>query len=55
MWAETIRSSLQMGSDEMIMAGISLGYADTGDAGADIRQPRLPLDDYASFGGFEEQ
>jgi hypothetical protein len=40
--------------DEMIMAGISLGYADKGDSGADIRQPRTPLDDYATFSGFEE-
>ena len=54
MWAETIRTSLDLGDDDMIMAGISLGYADTGDAAADIRQPRLPLDDYATFEGFEE-
>jgi hypothetical protein len=30
------------------------GFADPGDAAADIRQPRLPLDDYATFEGFEE-
>jgi hypothetical protein len=36
------------------MAGISMGYADSGDAGVDIRQPRLPLDDYATCNGFEE-
>jgi nitroreductase len=54
MWAETVRDSLGLDGDEMVMAGISMGYADSGDAGADIRQPRLPLDDYATFGGFEE-
>jgi nitroreductase len=54
MWAETIRDSLGLDGDEMVMAGISMGYADAGDAGADIRQPRLPLDDYATFEGFEE-
>jgi len=54
MWAQTIRASLDLDADEMIMAGISLGYADNGDPGADIRQPRTPLDDYATFSGFEE-
>ena len=54
MWAQTIRTSLGLDADEMIMAGISLGYADNGDPGADIRQPRTPLDDYATFSGFEE-
>jgi nitroreductase len=54
MWAPTIRDALGLDESEMVMAGISLGYADPGDAGADIRQPRAALDDYASFHGFEE-
>ena len=54
MWAQTIRASLDLDADEMIMAGISLGYADNGDPGADTRQPRAPLDEYATFNGFEE-
>jgi nitroreductase len=54
MWAETIRESLHLGGDEMIMAGISMGYADTDDVGADIRQPRVPLAEYATFSGFGE-
>lgn len=52
MWAPTIRESLQLEDGEMIMAGIAMGYADTGDAGSDIRQPRLSLDEYATFAGF---
>jgi len=54
MWAETIRASLGLGANEMIMAGISMGYADEEDPGADIRQPRLSVDDYATFRDFEE-
>jgi len=54
MWAQTLRAELELGGDEMIMAGISLGYADTGEVAADIRQPRVPLDEYASFRGFGE-
>jgi nitroreductase len=50
----TVRDTLCLDGDEMVMAGISMGYADPGDAAADIRQPRLPLDDYATFEGFEE-
>ena len=52
MWAPTIRESLDLDGDEMIMAGISMGYADTDDMGADIRQPRVPLAEYATFSGF---
>ena len=54
MWSDTIRENLELDHDEMIMAGISLGYADDGDPGADIRQPRLPLDEYATFRGFSK-
>jgi nitroreductase len=50
----TVRGIIELDADEMIMAGISLGYADNGDPGADIRQPRAPLDEYATFNGFEE-
>jgi hypothetical protein len=37
----------------MIMAGISMGYADTDDVAADIRQPCVSLGEYATFSGFE--
>jgi len=53
MWSDTIRENLELDSDEMIMAGMSLGYADEVDPGADIRQPRLPLDEFATFRGFD--
>ena len=54
MWSDTIRESLDLDANEMVMVGISLGYADDDDAGADIRQPRLPLEQYASFRGFTD-
>jgi nitroreductase len=53
MWSDTIRENLELDSEEMIMAGMSLGYADEVDPGADIRQPRLPLDKFATFRGFD--
>lgn len=54
MWSDTIRENLGLGNEEMVMAGISLGYADHSDPGADIRQPRQPLAEIASFRGFTE-
>ncbi len=54
MWSDTIRENLGLDHEEMIMAGMSLGYVDDSDVAADIRQPRLPLDEYATFRGFGE-
>lgn len=53
MWSDTIREHLDISHDEMVMVGVSLGYADTSNVAASIEQPRLPLDEYASLHGFE--
>jgi hypothetical protein len=36
----------------MVMMGISLGFANHDDVAANILQPRLPLEEYASLHGF---
>ena len=52
MWSETIRKQLEIADNEMVMVGISLGYAATEEAAANIVQPRLSLQDFASLHGF---
>lgn len=52
MWSETIRKQLEISDNEMVMVGISLGYAATEEAAANIVQPRLSLQDFASLHGF---
>jgi hypothetical protein len=48
------RSPRGLEASEMVIAGIAMGYADTTSAAADIRQPRVVLDDYATCRGFPE-
>lgn len=52
MWSDTIRETLDIPDNEMVMMGISLGYADSNEAAANIEQPRLSLDAFASLRGF---
>lgn len=52
MWSTTIRETLEIPDNEMIMVGISLGYPASDAPAANIIQPRLPLDAYASLRGF---
>ena len=53
MWAETIRDQLAIPENEMVMVGLSLGYADTTNIASNIRQPRLPTDDFVELIGFD--
>lgn len=54
MWAETIRDQLKIPENEMVMVGMSLGYANTDDVASNIRQPRLPGEDYVQLFGFDD-
>lgn len=52
MWSTTIRETLDIEDREMVMVGISLGYPDSDNPAANIVQPRIKLDQYASLRGF---
>jgi len=52
MWSTTIRETLELPENEMVMCGISLGYPATGEMAAKIVQPRLPLEEFATLRGF---
>lgn len=52
MWSVTIRETLSLSEDEMVLMGISLGYPDTDNVASNIAQPRIELDDYATLHGF---
>jgi nitroreductase len=52
MWSETIRETLEMPDDEMVLIGISLGYPATDEVAANIEQPRVVLEEFASLRGF---
>lgn len=52
MWSDTFRETFAVPGNEMVMMGISLGYADKGEVAANIEQPRLPVEEYASLHGF---
>ena len=52
MWSTTIRETLEIPDNEMVMVGISLGYPATDEIAANIVQPRVALDDFASLRGF---
>ncbi len=54
MWSGVIRETLEINDDEMIMVGISLGYAAADAPVNHLRQPRVSLDEFASLRGFEE-
>lgn len=52
MWSGVIREVLDLDDKEMIMLGISLGYAAENEPINSINQPRLALDEFASLDGF---
>jgi nitroreductase len=52
-WHKTMRSFLDLPPNLMIYSGMSLGYADQNAPINAWRSPRAPLDDFASFEGFE--
>lgn len=49
----TVRSFLKLPDNLMVYSGMALGYADDKAAINSWRSPRAPLDDYASFDGFD--
>lgn len=49
----TVRDFLKLPADLMIYSGMALGVADDGAPINQWRSPRAPLEDYASFDGFE--
>lgn len=53
MWSDTVRSTLELPHDEMILLGIALGFADNSQIAANIHQPRLKLCEYATLQGFD--
>lgn len=49
MWAGVIRQQLGISDQEMILAGIALGYPDTEQVAANIPMPRISVDEFATF------
>lgn len=54
LWSGVIRKSLELDDQEMIMAGVSLGYAVAEAPVNHLNQPRAELAEFASFRGFED-
>ena len=52
LWSGVIREVLDIDENEMVMLGISLGYAAVDAPINHLNQARLPVDDYASLRGF---
>jgi hypothetical protein len=52
-WHETVRAFLALPETMMIYSGMALGLADEAAAVNSWRSPRAPLDNYATFTGFE--
>ena len=52
MWSGTIREILDIDDSEMVMLGISMGYAAIDHPINHLKQPRLAVDEYASLRGF---
>jgi nitroreductase len=52
-WHKTVRAFLALPDDLMIYSGMALGFADEAAAINSWRSPRAPLEDYATFTGFE--
>lgn len=50
---KVLRCCLAIPDDELVLCGMSLGYADTSAPELAIRQSRLPVDAFASFQGFD--
>ncbi|MDP2411573.1 MAG: nitroreductase [Pseudolabrys sp.] len=52
-WHKTVRTFLKLPDNLMIYSGMALGHADSAAPINSWRAPRVALDDYASFDGFE--
>ena len=52
-WPKTVSSFLDLPDHMMLFSGMALGYADEAAAINSWRAPRAPVEDYASFSGFE--
>lgn len=52
-WHKTMRTFLNLPDNLMIYSGMALGYADESAAINQWRSPRAPVDEFASFDGFE--
>ena len=52
-WHKTVRAFLELPENLMIYSGMALGHADRGAPINRWRSPRAPLDEFASFLGFE--
>ncbi len=51
-WAETVRRTLAIGDNEMVVVGMALGYGDPDAAVNAYRTERAGFDEYASLRGF---
>jgi len=52
-WHRTVRAFLELPENLMVYSGLALGYADEDAAINGWRSPRAPLDDFATFSGFD--
>jgi len=52
-WHRTVRTFLDLPDNLMIYSGMAMGYADEAAAINTWRSPREPVDNFASFSGFE--
>lgn len=52
-WHKTLPAFLELPGHMMLYSGMALGYADEAAAINSWRAPRAPLEEYASFSGFE--
>ena len=48
-YASTSRRILDLPDDQLVLAGVSFGYADDSDATAEVRPPRCELDELVTF------
>lgn len=53
-WPRTVRELIGMPPELMLFAGMSLGYEDTNAPLNRYRTPRAPLEEFATFLGFED-
>ena len=51
-WSETVREVLKLHGEEMIMAGIALGYAKQDEPVNGISQPQMQPDQFIAMHGF---
>ena len=52
-WHRTMRDFLALPDNLMVYSGMALGYADAAAPINGWRSPRAPVDDFATFSGFD--